>query len=81
MIFWPDHAEHISCLHGKSNIWVCFWLTYETNMKKDTVGPTYGIDFVCISSCFVDKKIVHCYFSIDKMKNWKKKKKKKTCRT
>ena len=35
--------------------------------------PTYmyGIVFVCISSCSVDKKIEHCCSTIDKIKNKK----------
>ena len=31
--------------------------------------PTYIIVCVCISSSFIDKKIVHCCFSIDDIKN------------
>ena len=33
--------------------------------------PMYIFDLVCIFSCSVDKKIVHCCFSIDKMKKQK----------
>ena len=33
--------------------------------------PTYIIICVCISPCSIDKKIAHCCFSIDKIKNKK----------
>ena len=36
-----------------------------------TQSPTYIIVCVCVSSCSIDKKIAHCCFYIDKIKNKK----------
>ena len=35
------------------------------------MAPTYVIACVCLSSCSIDKKIAHCCFYIDKIKNKK----------
>ena len=66
MIFWPEGAEDINYVYvlnqifeSVSNLW---------NKYQNGYAPTYGIVFVCISSCSGDKKIAHCCFSYDKMK-------------
>ena len=40
------------------------------NIKMDLI-PTYIIVCMCVSSCSIDKKIVHCCFYIDKIKDKK----------
>ena len=37
----------------------------------DSYLPTYLSVYVCISSCSIDKKLLHCCFSVDKVKNKK----------
>ena len=46
MIFRPEHAED-SSVYVKSNIWVCFWIICERNIKNDRT-PTYIIICVCL---------------------------------
>ena len=48
-----------------SNIWVCFWLICERNIKKD-MTPTYII--VCNLSCSIDKKLRIAVFLLLKLK-------------
>ena len=54
MICQPEYDEDVS-----------FRLICETNIKKGRPS-TYGIVFVCISSCSVDYKIAHCCFLLVK---------------
>ena len=68
MNFWPEHAENISYIYVVNQIFVSVSGLFAKQILKK-IGPTYGIIFACISSCPVDKKMVHCCFSIIKMKN------------
>ena len=65
-----NNWRHQLCLCGKSNIWVCFWLICERDIKR--IGSLPMALFLCVFlTVLLIKKIVHCCFSIDKMKNKK----------
>ena len=76
MIFWPEYAEDIIHEYVVNQIFESVsevlkkTKKQKTNIKKDRPS-TYGIVFVCISSCSVDKNDACCCFSVNKVKIFK----------
>ena len=68
MIFQPEHAEDISYVYVVNQMPESVSDFFVKHVSK-RIGPLPMAFFVCVySSCSVDKKIVHCCFSIDKKK-------------
>ena len=65
---WKCWNKSIFVYVKNSNIWDCSWLIWKINFLEDWPS-IYGVVFVCISFCFVNKKIAHCWASINKTKN------------
>ena len=71
VIFRPEHAGDISYVFVIKQIFESVSNLFAKQMSK-TIAPTYGTVLVRISFCSAYKKIAHCRFFIDKMKNIKK---------
>ena len=71
MIFRPDHAENISSVYLLNQLFESVSCLFAKEISKKNITPTYKIVYVCISSVSIDKKIGHCCFYIDKIKNKK----------
>ena len=64
--FWPEHAE-IRSVYLLNQVESILRLI---DIKKG-MTPAYIIVCVCITSCSFDKKIAHCCFYCDEIKNKK----------
>ena len=70
MIFRPEHAENITSAYLFNQLFESVSGLFATEISKIIQPPTYKIVCVCISSSSIDKKIMHCCFSInDKIKH------------
>ena len=69
MIFWPEHAEDIGSVYLLNQI---FDSISDLDIEKDMTPYLYHSLCVCISSYSIDKKIAHCCFCIDRIKNKKR---------
>ena len=71
MIFQPEHAGDISSVYLLNQIFESVSDLFVKEISKKDMTPTYVIVCVCVcvSSCSFDKKIAHCCFSTDKIKN------------
>ena len=67
MIFRHEHAKDISYVYMVNEIFESVSNLFAKQISKKDRRNTYGIVFVRISSCSVDKKIAHCCFCIDKI--------------
>ena len=65
MIFQPEHAEDISYVYVVNQMFESVSDLFAKHVSE-RIGPLPMVLFCVYSSCSVDKKIVHCCFSIDK---------------
>ena len=64
IIFWPEYAEDISYVSVVNQIFESIFDLFLKQISKK-IGPLPVSCCVCTSSYSVDKKIVHCCFSIN----------------
>ena len=67
IIFWPEHAENINYVYLINQIFESVSDVFSKQILE-SIGPTYGIVFVCISSCSVDKRLHIAVFVLIKWK-------------